>query len=281
MALTRRIARPLLASAFIAEGIDAIRDPERRAKAAQVVTVPLTRRVPALPDDPELLVQLNGAVQVGAGVLLSVGRFRRLASLALIASIVPTTYASHRFWEEDDKVVRAEQQVHFLKNLGLLGGLVLAAFDTEGEPSLGWRARRRAERIGAAVAVGRAAGSSSARTTGASVSDGAVVLARHTRNAAADVGRHLDGGATRASRGAQELAARTARLADLTERQLADTLPGAGLQLADAVGGAGARTAETVSRVARSGAETAAPSLAAGADRVGDLIDRAKESRDR
>ena len=106
MALTRRIARPLLASVFIADGIDSIRDPERRAKAAQAVTVPLVRRVPAVPDDPELLVRLNGVVQVGAGVLLAVGRLRRLAALALIVSIVPTTYAAHRFWEEEDEELR-------------------------------------------------------------------------------------------------------------------------------------------------------------------------------
>ena len=281
MALTRRIARPLLASVFIADGIDSIRDPEGKAKAAQAVTVPLTRWVPALPDDPELLVQLNGAVQVGAGVLLAVGRFRRLAAVALIASIVPTTYAAHRFWEEDDQAVRAEQQVHFLKNLGLLGGLVLAAFDTEGEPSLGWRARRRAARIGAAVAVGRAAGSSSARSTGASVADGAVVLAQQARDAATELAHHLDSGAARASAGAQELAARTARQVDLTGRQVADTLPGTGQHLPAAVVGAGARAADSVSRVAHSGVETVTPHLAAGADRVGDLVDRARVSLDR
>jgi hypothetical protein len=32
--------------------------------------------------------------------------------------------------------------MHFVKNLGLLGGLILAAVDTEGEPSLSWRAKR-------------------------------------------------------------------------------------------------------------------------------------------
>jgi hypothetical protein len=32
--------------------------------------------------------------------------------------------------------------MHFLKNLGLLGGLLLAAADTEGRPSIGWRAER-------------------------------------------------------------------------------------------------------------------------------------------
>ena len=143
MAITRRIARPLLASIFVAGGIDALRDPEGKAKAAQVIAVPLNRQFPSLPDDPELLVRVNGTVQVGAGALLALGRCRRLAAVALIASIIPTTYAGHRFWEEEDESLRAQQQVHFLKNLGLLGGLILAATDTEGEPSLGWRARGR------------------------------------------------------------------------------------------------------------------------------------------
>ena len=281
MALTRRIARPLLASVFIADGIDSIRDPERRAKAAQAVTVPLVRRVPALPDDPELLVQINGAVQVGAGVLLAVGRLRRLAALALIVSIVPTTYAAHRFWEEEDEELRAEQKVHFLKNVGLLGGLVLAVVDTGGAPSLGWRAHRRAARIGAAVAVGRTAGSSTARDTAASVADGAVVIAQHARDAAVQAGRHLDGPAVLATHGARELAARTARQADLAGRQLADALPGTGQQLAAALGGASTRAADSLSRVAHAGADTVTPFVAVGADRVGDLVDRARESLDR
>ena len=43
--------------------------------------------------------------------------------------------------------MRAQQQMHFFKNLALLGGLILAAVDTEGEPSLGWRARRRGRQL--------------------------------------------------------------------------------------------------------------------------------------
>jgi uncharacterized membrane protein YphA (DoxX/SURF4 family) len=281
MALTRRIARPLLASIFIAGGIDALRDPEGKAKAAQAVTVPLTRRVPALPDDPELLVQINGAVQVGAGVLLATGRCRRLAALALIGSIVPTTYAGHRFWEEDDAAVRAEQQAHFLKNLGLLGGLILAAFDTEGAPSLGWRARRRAARIGAAVAVGKAVSSSSATATGSSVADSVAVLAHHAKDVAAEVGRHLDDGASLAGRQAQDVAARAARQADVTGRHLADILPGAGQQLAETLAVAGQRAADSVGRFARTGAGTVTPHLATGADRAGDLVDRAHDLLDR
>jgi putative oxidoreductase len=131
---------------FVAGGADALRHPEGKVKAAEVVTLPLSEHIPALPADPALLVRINGGVQVAAGLLLSAGRFRRLASLALIGSIIPTTYAGHRFWEELDEEKRTQQRIHFLKNLGLLGGLILAAFDTEGAPSLSWRLRRQLKR---------------------------------------------------------------------------------------------------------------------------------------
>ncbi len=266
---------------FIAGGVDALRDPEGKAKAAQAVTVPLARRFPSLPDDPELLVRVNGAVQVGAGALLAVGRFRRLAAVALVASIVPTTYAGHRFWEEDDETTRAEQQVHFLKNLGLLGGLILAATDTEGEPSLGWRARRRAARIGAAVTVGKAASSSSAKSASGSVAAGASALAQHVQDAVGEIGRHLDDGATRASRNAQEVAARAARQADVGGRQLADTMPAAGQQLADVVAGAGQRAADAVTRATSRGSEAVGPHLAGAEDRAADLVNRVQDLLDR
>src|ERR1700677_1776089 len=158
MALTRRIARPMLASIFVVEGWDAVQHPEGKVKKVEVVTAPLDDNVGSIPLDPETLVRINGAVQIGAGVLLATGRFRRLASLALIGSIVPNTYAVHRCWEEPDPVTRAQQKIHFLKSLGLLGGLILAAFDTEGQPSLGWRAKRRAGQLEEAMALGRTIG---------------------------------------------------------------------------------------------------------------------------
>src|SRR5277367_6807630 len=127
MSISHRIARPLLASMFIAGGLDAIQSPESKVKAAAAVTEPLKTRFPALPDDTATLVRLNGMVQVGAGGLLALGKFRRLASWVLVASVIPTTYAGHRFWEEVDDDARAQQRVHFLKNVGLLGGLILAA----------------------------------------------------------------------------------------------------------------------------------------------------------
>ena len=125
-----RAARPMLSAMFVSGGIDAALRPEGKVKRAEVVVAPLARRVPVIPDDVTTAVRLNGIVQVAAGVMLASGRARRLAAaLALIASVIPTTYAGHRFWEETDDAVRAQQRIHFLKNVGLLGGLIFAATD--------------------------------------------------------------------------------------------------------------------------------------------------------
>jgi hypothetical protein len=85
------------------------------------------------------MVQLNGLVQVVGGLLLAFGKLPRLAALLLAGSLVPTTLAAHRFWEETDADQKQAQQIHFFKNVSLLGGLLIATMDREGKPSLTWR----------------------------------------------------------------------------------------------------------------------------------------------
>jgi uncharacterized membrane protein YphA (DoxX/SURF4 family) len=121
------IAGSLLAPMFIRGGWDAFQNPESKVKAAEAVTRAVSERFSFVPDDPAVLVRLNGALQVGAGALLATGPLRRLAALLLIGSLIPTTYAGHAFWREVDEQKRAQQQVQFLKNAAMLGGLVLIA----------------------------------------------------------------------------------------------------------------------------------------------------------
>jgi putative oxidoreductase len=148
MTLVRLAARPLLASMFVAGGIDALRNAESRATAAKPVidrVVPiLKQRVPQLPDDPVTLVRINAAVQMGAALALATGRMPRVASAVLAGSLIPTTLAGHRFWEQEDPQAKAAQRIQFFKNASMLGGLLLAAVDTEGKPGVAWRARRAA-----------------------------------------------------------------------------------------------------------------------------------------
>jgi uncharacterized membrane protein YphA (DoxX/SURF4 family) len=131
----------MLASIFVVQGFDAMVNPERVSSRAEPVVRSLAERVPQIPNETEQAVRISGAVQFTGGLLLSMGRLPRLSALAIAATLVPTTLAGHRFWEIDDKQERAAQRIHFLKNLSMLGGLMLAAVDTAGNPSLAWRAQ--------------------------------------------------------------------------------------------------------------------------------------------
>lgn len=147
--LVRRIARPLLAAPFVFGGVSTLRKPQDRVPGARPVVEKITstadKQLPVqVPRDVETWVKADAALKVVAGGLFGLGRLPRLTALALSASIVPTTLAGHRFWEHDDPTERFGQISNFLKNAGLLGGLLLAAVDTEGKPSVGYRARRAA-----------------------------------------------------------------------------------------------------------------------------------------
>lgn len=148
--LVRRIARPLLAAPFIYGGISTLRKPQDRVPGAAPVVEKLAetadKQLPVeVPKDVEQWVKVDAAVKVAAGSLFALNKLPRVTALVLSASIVPTTLAGHRFWEHDDPTERFGQLSNFLKNTGLLGGLLLAAVDTEGKPSVGYRARKAAK----------------------------------------------------------------------------------------------------------------------------------------
>ena len=151
MTIVRLAARPLLASMFVMGGLDALRNAGKKADAAEPVTdrlVPLLRKaIPQLPEDPATLVRINGAAQLGAALMLATGRLPRTSATILAATLVPTTAAGHRFWEEKDPQRKATQRIQFFKNASMLGGLLLAAVDTEGKPGVAWRARRAASDV--------------------------------------------------------------------------------------------------------------------------------------
>ncbi|MEO7068999.1 MAG: DoxX family protein [Nostocoides sp.] len=154
MSLVRKVARPMLAAMFIKGGYDAFMTPGPRAAQA----APLLARVAGplgLPNDPELLVRANGLAMVGSGALLALGRFPRLAAAVLGASLVPTTLTGHAFWKETDPATRKQQQTHFLKNVSMVGGLLLAAVDTEGKPGLAYRAGMASDAAGRVARSGR------------------------------------------------------------------------------------------------------------------------------
>lgn len=138
----------MLATVFVTYGAQAVTNPGRLVPKAQPITdrfLPLLVKTGLpVPTETRTLVQINGATQV-AGALMLFTPLRRVGAAALVASLVPTTLAGHPFWHYDDATERANHRTHFMKNISLMGGALLAAVDTGGQPSLRWRANRLAE----------------------------------------------------------------------------------------------------------------------------------------
>ena len=177
MSLARRAARAALAASFISGGLDQIRNPQSKAGPASPIAKPIADRVPQLPNDPESLVKLDGAIKVVGGLGLVFGPFARPAALLLAGSMVPTTLAGHRFWETTDPDQKVSDRVEFFKNVSLVGGLLVTALDTGGRPSLPWVASKAAHSAaetvgGAAESVGSGVSSATGALAGAATAVG-------------------------------------------------------------------------------------------------------------
>lgn len=294
--LVRRIARPLLSTIFIVGGIDALRHPaQRAAKAAPLIdksveTLPgaVTQKLPA---DPENLVKLNAVVQIGGGALLASGKAPRLASLALAGSLIPTTLAGHDFWNESDPAIRAMQRTNFVKNISLLGGLMIASVDTEGKPSLGWRGRRAAKRaqasISAALPLVAAQGDHSSERV-----ERALAVASERGSGLADAARHHGAELAEAARhhGAEWLELAKERGPDILEvaqkrgSELAETARERGAELAEAASKRSAEFAELALEKSNEWAETASEQTEVlgrrARKRADKALERARAKRD-
>jgi putative oxidoreductase len=191
----RTAARAMLGSIFVGTGVLALRNADRLVPQAKPVTDFITPALEAadLPTEPLTLIKANAALQVAGGLMLATGRFPRPAAAALAVSLVPTTIARHPFWTEQDPQRRTEQRIHFAKNMGLLGGLLLAAADTGGRPSLMWRAGYAARRTGGVARQAQKSVRRAAHTTERSVRRAANTTRREARLAvrAASLGRRL------------------------------------------------------------------------------------------
>ena len=122
MNLLRLAARTMFAWIFLAAGVKTATAPGGRADLVE-------KKLP-LPN-PELMVRLNGAAMVAGGAALALGIKPRLAALGLAATLVPTTYVGHQYWQQTEPAARLAQQVHFNKNVSLIGGLLAYALSGE------------------------------------------------------------------------------------------------------------------------------------------------------
>ena len=125
MGILQRLGAAALGAPFVWLGYEAAARPGGRILLAERLGVPR----------PEAAVRLNGMAMVAGGLGLITGVLPRAAAAGLVASLVPTTLAGHAFWRDDDPAVRTPNRINFLKNVGLIGGLVLIAARDPRPPS--------------------------------------------------------------------------------------------------------------------------------------------------
>ncbi len=115
MSLAKTLGHTLLSTIFISGGWSAFTKPDGRAQKVEQAGIPLARQATIL----------NAAAMTLAGSALALDIAPKLASLVLIGTMIPTTYVGHAFWQEDAPANRAGQQIHFLKNVAIIGGLLM------------------------------------------------------------------------------------------------------------------------------------------------------------
>ena len=271
--LIRRIARPMLSAVFISRGVDALRSPKPAADAARPTLEGLSKLPDPVgtnvPSNAETVARVTAAVQIGGGLLLASGRLPRLASAALALSVVPGSLGGHMFWSQSDPQRKADERRAFLTDVSLIGGLIIAAVDTEGKPSLGWRGRRAAHKVSEAVSADLPANAA----TGSSLADSAL---------AEKVGHGLQMGAERGREFAHVARERGADWAEVARERGAEWAEVARERapvLAEAALERGAEFAELARERGAEWAEAArerAPELVDTArDRAGDFADTA------
>lgn len=148
MSPTRRLARPLLAAPFVLDGVQTLKAPASHVQDVRDAGLP----------EPEKVVQAASAAKLVAGLLLATNRVSRVSALVLAGAAGANAAVHHPFWKQTDPAAAAEMRTQFVRDLGLLGGALVAAADTGGRESVPHAAARitRRTKRQAAKAAGRA-----------------------------------------------------------------------------------------------------------------------------
>ncbi len=120
--------RVLLAAIFVQSGYGKIGGFEATAKSMA------SKGLPA----PEALLPVAIAIELVGGLLLAIGWKARWAAAAIFLFLIPTTLIFHDFLGLEGAEAR-QQMIHFMKNLAIMGGMLLVVAHGPG----GWSLDRR------------------------------------------------------------------------------------------------------------------------------------------
>ena len=119
------IGRILFAALFVPAGVSHFMTADAMTGYAQ------SQGVPA----PRAAVLGSGALMLLGGLSVLLGIWPDLGALLLTVFLVPTTLLMHAFWKETDPQAKQMQQIHFSKNVALIGAslMLIGLFATVGD----------------------------------------------------------------------------------------------------------------------------------------------------
>lgn len=103
------LARIFLSIVFIKSGVDKLLDPESTRQTMEAAGIPFSG----------ILLVPTIIVLIAGGLSVLVGYWARYGALLLVGFLIPATLIFHTDFSQ------GLQQIQFLKNLGLMGGLLM------------------------------------------------------------------------------------------------------------------------------------------------------------
>jgi len=190
----------MLAGYFVADGVAAINRPELltddMAPLARAVTQTARRLLPEsasakIPQDTAAYVRIHGAIQAVGGVMVATGFLRRFGAGLIALAYLPRVIAAR------PRIKSLTTDQRFLREVALLGGVVIAAMDTQGKPNLAWLAADRSQQL--------------SRASARFIDQKKTQLAHTSAQVAADLGQRVQTAAKTTKRGARRAAVKAQR----------------------------------------------------------------------
>jgi putative oxidoreductase len=117
--------RILLSAMFIFAGIGKISAFSGTVGYAAAAHVPM----------PSVAIAVAIAVELLGGLAILVGFQTRIAAWIVFLYLIPVSFFFHNFWALDG-AARMNNQIHFLKNVAIMGGLLILAANGAGGASV-------------------------------------------------------------------------------------------------------------------------------------------------
>jgi uncharacterized membrane protein YphA (DoxX/SURF4 family) len=109
------IGRIIFAGYFLYSGVNHFLRLRMMSDYANMKGVPL----------PSVAIAITGVLLLLGGLSILLGLYPLVGSVLLVVFLLPVSLMMHNFWKVQDPQMKAAEKVNFIKNMALLGGVLM------------------------------------------------------------------------------------------------------------------------------------------------------------